>query len=121
VNRCARRAFASLLRRFYRAVWLIDFEFGQPDGERPAVRCMVAKDLLSGRRIRLWLDGAANPPCPFSCDDRELFVAFYASAETSCFRALGWPTPRRMLDLFTEFRNTFNGTLCLSVAVSPAH
>jgi hypothetical protein len=110
VNRSTRRAFASLLRRFYRAVWLIDFEFGQPDGERPTVRCMVAKDLLSGRRLRLWLNGAVAPPFPFACDDRELFVAYYASAEASCFRALGWPAPRCMLDLFTEFRNTFNGT-----------
>jgi hypothetical protein len=89
---------------------LIDFEFGQPDGERPSVRCMIAKDLLSNRKIRLWLDDIVNPPCPFTCDDRELFVAYYASAEASCFRALGWPAPRRMLDLFTEFRNTFNGT-----------
>jgi hypothetical protein len=110
MNRQVRRAFASFLRRFYRAVWLIDFEFGQPDGERPTVRCMVAKDLLSGRRICLWLDGVSAPSCPFSCDDQELFVAYYASAEASCFRALGWPAPRRMLDLFTEFRNTFNGT-----------
>ena len=38
-----------------------------------------------------------------------LFVAYYASAELGCFRALGWPMPARVLDLFCEFRNLTNG------------
>jgi hypothetical protein len=38
-----------------------------------------------------------------------LFVAFYASAELNCHRALNWPMPARVLDLFAEFRNRFNG------------
>jgi hypothetical protein len=89
---------------------------------------MVAIDLLSGKRIRQWLnrDNAGDEekkywperttpdpssvfPCPFACDNRELFVAWYGSAETSSFRALGWPKPRRMLDLFTAFRRAHNG------------
>src|SRR4029077_15397599 len=32
-----------------------------------------------------------------------------ASAELGCYRALGWPTPPCILDLFTEFRNLTNG------------
>jgi DNA polymerase-1 len=46
---------------------------------------------------------------PFDTGPNTLFVAFYASAEVSTFRALGWPTPARILDLFTEFRNLTNG------------
>ena len=38
-----------------------------------------------------------------------LFIAYYASAELGCFRALGWPRPANILDLFVEFRNRTNG------------
>ena len=38
-----------------------------------------------------------------------LFVAYYASAELGCYRVLGWEMPRRILDLFTEFRDRTNG------------
>ena len=38
-----------------------------------------------------------------------MFIAFFASAELGCFRALDWPAPARILDLFTEFRNHVNG------------
>ena len=68
---------------------------------------MVAKCLLTGARIRLW--GGDLHLCPFSCEDDELFVAYYASAEASCFDVLGWPRPCRMLDLFAEFRALTNG------------
>src|SRR5262245_62418075 len=68
---------------------------------------MVAKCLLTGERIRLW--GGDLHSCPFNCKDDELFVAYYASAEASCFDVLGWPRPRRMLDLFAEFRRLTNG------------
>ena len=36
-------------------------------------------------------------------------MAYYASAELGCFRALGWPKPANILDLFVEFRNRTNG------------
>jgi len=38
-----------------------------------------------------------------------LFVAYYASAEVSCFLALGWPVPVRVLDLYVEFRCANSG------------
>jgi DNA polymerase-1 len=38
-----------------------------------------------------------------------VIVAFYASAELGCFRALGWRPPLFVLDLFTEFRARTNG------------
>ena len=39
------------------------------------------------------------------------FVAYFASAELGCFRALGWPLPTNTLDLFAEHRVLTNGTL----------
>ncbi|GAF99817.1 unnamed protein product, partial [marine sediment metagenome] len=88
----------------------MDFEFSQPPGERPAVVCMVAREYGAGRTIRVWADKLAemaSPPFPIAADS--LFVAYYASAELSCFLALGWPMPVRVLDLFTEFRCLTNG------------
>ena len=68
---------------------------------------MCAADVLTGREIRLW--GDEMKLCPFRTDESSLFVAYYASAEISCFLALGWPVPVRILDLFTEFRALTNG------------
>ena len=92
----------------YREVWAVDFEFMAPAGERQIPVCLVARELRSGRTIRLWQDQfGPTPPFPTSAD--VLFVAYYASAELGCFRALGWPMPARILDLFTEFRDATNG------------
>jgi hypothetical protein len=94
----------------FREVWVHDFEFSAPDGERPAVICLVARELRSGRTMRFWREellAMQRPPYPV--DDECLFVAFYASAEMSCHLALGWPLPSRVLDLFAEFRNLTNG------------
>jgi len=98
------------LLRHYREVWLADFEFHQPPGERPTPICMVAREWRTGRTIREWADRLASmsrPPFPVGPDS--LFVAYYASAEFGCFRALGWPAPSRVLDLFSEFRSMTNG------------
>jgi hypothetical protein len=94
----------------FREVWLADFEFRQPHGERPAPLCLVAREWRSGRLLRLWQDelaALAGPPFPISQD--ALFVAYYASAELGCFLALDWPMPVRILDLFAEFRRLTSG------------
>ena len=91
----------------YREIWALDFEFRAPAGHRPEVVCLCARELLSGRVIQLWADEFGA--CPFDTGDDVLFVAFFASAEVSCFKALGWPTPRRLLDLFAEHRAITNG------------
>jgi DNA polymerase-1 len=91
----------------FRHVWCIDFEFVAPLGHKPRVVCMVAKCLVTGKFLSLWESDLTA--CPFSCDDKEVFVAYYASAETSCFDALGWPRPQRVIDLFAEFRCLTNG------------
>ena len=96
------------LRRYYDSVWMLDFEFAAPDGERPTVACLVARELFSGRLLRLFSDELGGRS-PFSIDDRTLFVAFYSSAEWGCFLSLGWALPRRIVDLYVEFRLLTNG------------
>jgi DNA polymerase I len=68
---------------------------------------MVAQELRSGRKLRLWADQLGPRP-PFEITADALFVAFFASAELSCFKVLGWPMPARILDLYVEFRNSTN-------------
>ena len=92
----------------FREVWAADFEFVAHPGERPDVVCLVARELKSGRVIRLWRDQLGPVP-PYAVGPDTLLVAYYASAELGCHRALGWPTPARVLDLFTEFRARRNG------------
>src|SRR5262245_29504486 len=91
----------------FREVWSIDFEFRAPAGHRPEVVCMCAKEVLSGRELRLWAGEFGD--CPFDTGDDVLFVAFFASAEIGCFKVLGWPTPKRLIDLFAEHRVETNG------------
>jgi hypothetical protein len=87
-------------------VWAIDFEFIVQPGERPDPGCLVAWELNSGRKLRLWRDQLGPRP-PFPIDD-VLMVAYFASAELGCFRVLNWPMPHRILDLYVEFRNSTN-------------
>jgi len=83
-------------------VWLVDFEYRQPDGARPTPLCMVARNWRSGQTIRLWLEPGATTPVRFGKND--LLVGYYASAEINCFLALSWPMPSHVLDLYVEFR-----------------
>jgi hypothetical protein len=48
-------------------VWLADFEFVAVDGENPDPVCVVAHELRSGRKIRVWQDELrrmSGPPYP---------------------------------------------------------
>lgn len=94
----------------FREVWLVDFEFSAPKGERPRPACLVAREYYSNRLIRLFADELDDRP-PFPIDANALFVAYFASAEIGCFRALGWDVPKRILDLWTEQRVRTNGRL----------
>jgi DNA polymerase-1 len=89
-------------------IWCVDYEFWSAPGERPVPVCLVAWELRSGRKIKLWQDKFGAAP-PYPTGPHSLFVAYYASAEIGCHLALGWPVPERVLDLFTEFRNQTNG------------
>src|SRR5258706_2047267 len=91
-----------------RQIWLVDFEFQSGPGERPIPICLVAHELRSIPTIHLCKeDFGPTPPYPTSEDS--LFIAFYASPELGCHAALGWEMPRRILDLFVEFRAYANG------------
>lgn len=92
----------------FREIWLVDFEFVSNKGENPLPVCLVAWELRSGRRVRLWQDEFGLVP-PYSPDPNTLFVAYYASAEIGCHIVLGWSVPERILDLYVEFRNATNG------------
>ena len=96
--------------REFREVWACDFEFAAPAGEPPTPVCMVAKELDTGRNLRLWQDDL-HQLCraPFATDAGSLVVAYCASAELGCFLSLGWPLPANVLDLYAEFRNATNG------------
>ena len=94
----------------FNEIWLVDFEFSAPSGATPEVRCLVALEYFSGRKIRMWADeigGLAEPP--YAIDQNSLLVAYYASAELGCHLALEWNLPCYVLDLFIEFRNMTNG------------
>jgi DNA polymerase I len=92
----------------FSTIWCVDFEFGAAPGERPDVRCLVAKELRTGRLVQMWRDELGERP-PYDIGPDSLFVAYYASAELGCHLALGWSMPARILDLFVEFRNRTNG------------
>jgi DNA polymerase-1 len=92
----------------FREIVLVDFEFEALQGERPNPLCLVAWELRSGRKFRIWKDQFGLVP-PYATGPDVLFVAYYASAELGCYRVLGWRAPDRILDLFVEFRNRTNG------------
>jgi hypothetical protein len=90
------------LRGAFRSIWLVDFEFHQPDGERPTPLCLVAKEVFTGSVVRRWAPFDAAPPYDVGGDS--LFISYYASAELSCHVALNWPMPEHILDLCAEFK-----------------
>ena len=92
----------------FQEIWLADTEFASEPGERPVPRCYCAKELRTGREIRLF-QHELTPECPFRTDAGVLYVSFVASAELNVHRVLGWAIPARVLDLSAEFRTLTNG------------
>jgi DNA polymerase-1 len=101
--------------RDFREIYCHDFEYKTPIGDPVVPHCLVAHELRSGRRIRLWRDQLSVPP--YRLDQDCLYVSFNAAAELSCHLALGWPLPPSILDLSAEFRCSTNG-LVLSDGLS---
>jgi hypothetical protein len=99
---------AALRALGYRRVWVPDTEYC-PYGNHPRARCLCALDLFSGERREVWLAGVANPPCPFEMAADECFIFFAADADIGIFLALGWPLPRRVIDVRVEFMRVYNG------------
>lgn len=106
VRRSEAAAYIRHVLRGYSAVWAIDFEY-EVTLSLPVPVVLVATDLISGRTFKRGPGEFGQ--CPFRCDGSELFIAFYAVAEASCFLALGWPLPPRWLDLWAEARRLNNG------------
>lgn len=98
VNRDSIQSFAS------NKIWLVDFEFNQPDGGTPRPICMVARNLKSGQTRRVWLWENSRAVCPIPVGPDVLYVGYLTSAELSCHLALGWDLPIHVLDLYVEFR-----------------
>lgn len=95
----------------FNEIWLIDFEFRQPDGERPDPICMVALELYSGVTLRFGPSELCGlTAAPFGNSTDVLVVAYYAVAEMNCYLALGWSLPLNLIDLYAEFSNATNGT-----------
>ncbi|MGY4289613.1 DNA polymerase-1 [Bradyrhizobium sp. LM2.7] len=92
----------------FREIVLADFEYGIDQGDRPNPLCYVAWEMRSGRKFRIWEDHFGPSP-PHAVGRDVLYVGFYCSGDLMCYRALGWPTPQRILDPFIEFRNHRNG------------
>jgi DNA polymerase-1 len=92
---------------------LIDFEFRSKDGIEGnpiEVHCMVSFDLKTKKYKRLWADELATMPShPFPETPNTVLVAYFASAEIKCFKALGWDWQGQILDLYVEFRTHTNG------------
>lgn len=94
----------------YRETWVADFEYTQATGELPSPVCLVARELKSGRVLRVFGEDLLRMErAPFATDKDALFVSYYAPAEISCFLVLGWPVPERIVDCYAEFRNLTNG------------
>jgi hypothetical protein len=98
---------------FADGIHLVDFEFhplNNRDGNPPKPVCMVVREWPSGNTKRYWQDELHHmTTAPFPTGDKALCVAYFASAEMDCFRALGWDFPVNLLDLYTEFRCLTNG------------
>src|ERR1035438_9875732 len=86
----------------FKCIWLADFEFRQPDGFPPEIRCAVFHELRSGTTLCLWHPEASDLPDLIGTDT--LFIAYAANAELGCLLQMGVALPAYVLDLHAEFR-----------------
>jgi DNA polymerase-1 len=94
----------------FREIVVVDAEYSCPPGGRPTPICIVAHELRSGHKFRLWEDELQSMSVPpYASGTDALLISYNAQAEVGVYRALGWPMPPRILDLFAEFRCRTNG------------
>ena len=89
-------------------IWAEDSEWIPKRGERPSVLCYGARELRSGRTLRLWHD-QLGPASPNRTDDQALFLSFVFNAEGTSRLSLGWQLPAQVIDLSPLFRCVVNG------------
>jgi DNA polymerase I len=90
---------------------IADFEFRIEPGGLPHIVCAVFRELRSGRELRFWRDELLTMRQPPLDLEHDVLVAFYASAEITCFMQLGWALPQHVIDLYVEHRVATNGLL----------
>ena len=54
--------------RDFKEIWIHDFEYQANPGEHVIPHCLVAHELRSGRRLRLWRDRMGSPPYRLDSD-----------------------------------------------------
>jgi DNA polymerase I len=88
---------------------VVDFEFAptKRTGGLPVVRCLAWKALDGSSEGKLWVDQLGPEPPPALRGIT--LVAYAAKAELSCYKALGWPFPERVIDLFFLYKREING------------
>jgi DNA polymerase I len=99
----------------FREIWAVDFEYypgrglnnGGREGDAVTPLCLVAREMRSGRLVRLWQDELDRFP-PYRLDADALIMGYMISAELGCHIALGWGQPARALDPYIEFRHCVN-------------
>jgi hypothetical protein len=91
-------------------IWAEDFEWIPRPGERPDVVCYGARELRSGRTLRLWRD-QLGPTSPNRTDSQVLFLSFVFNAEGVSRLSLGWQLPTKIIDLSALFRCVVNGRI----------
>ncbi|MHB8102217.1 MAG: DNA polymerase [Methanosarcina sp.] len=89
-------------------IYVVDFEFIARPSEKQQPVCVVSHELKSGETKRVWLYDVQNPEIPYTFGKRDLFVGYFSSAEWNCHKALNWPMPQNVVDLFVEYRNETN-------------
>lgn len=92
----------------FEEVWAVDTEFIARPGERYDPICLVARELKSGRLLRLW-HNRLGPNPPYRTDAGVLFFFFVANAELGFHLSKNWPMPVNVVDLSAEFRCFVNG------------
>jgi DNA polymerase I len=95
----------------FEQIWAVDTEFypgrglahGGRDGDPLTPLCLTAKELRSGRVIRLGQKELGRYP-PYPLDASSLFIAYNNVAEFMFHIASGWPQPARSIDAYVEYR-----------------
>ena len=49
----------------FREIWVLDFEFGEDKDHLPSLRCLVAKEILKQKVLRIWFDDSKPIKNPF--------------------------------------------------------
>lgn len=110
----------SVISRRFNRVYVLDFEFQAPDGERqkPVSLCALqyvreGDNFKRAEDICIFFRESQHYECPFIGIESEstLFLGYNLVAEYKCHLVLGWPLPANSIDLMVEFKNETCG-LC---------